>query len=57
MPKRNDRDYGLYIEETTVIETFENFEEGNMMDYGTEQEDFMPWFICFRAGFLAGGNS
>jgi len=51
------RNYGEYSSETTVIEKFEEYEESLNISYGDEQEDFLPQFELFRAGFIAGGVS
>ena len=51
------RDYGTYSHETTVINGFEKYEEESDIDFGEHKDDFMPWFLCFRAGFIVGGCS
>lgn len=50
------RDYGEYSGEKGIIESFEEFEEEQGVSFGEEQEDVLPWYTCFRAGFIAGGN-
>ena len=54
---RNDRDYRQYKKETTVIDSFEQYEKEIGMDFGSEREDFMMWFLCFREGFIKGGDN
>jgi len=51
------RNYGIYSNETHIIEVFEQFEESLGYSFGDEPEDFMPNYMCFRAGFYAGGCS
>ncbi len=55
MPK--DRDYGNYSGETTIIDAFEAYEESVGVDLGEVWEDFGDWFLLYRDGFMAGGNS
>ena len=52
-----ERDYRGYGWETTIVEKFEEYEKISDNDFGDEWDDFSPWFLCFRAGFEAGGNS
>ena len=53
---REDRDYGEYSKETTIIEGFECYEEVLKTDFGTHPDDFMYWFLLYRRGFIDGGN-
>ena len=53
---REDRDYGKFADETTIIEGFEEYERESETDYGSSREDFMDWFLIYRQGFFNGGN-
>lgn len=46
-----------YADETGVIARFEEYEEELGVDFGEAEEDFLPWFECFREGFIVGGCS
>ena len=49
------RDYGEYSDETMIIKKFEEYEEkDDYGGYGYHYEDFIPWYLIFRAGFMAG---
>jgi hypothetical protein len=58
---KKEIDYGEYSDETTVIEAFEIYTEEllkeKMVVIGRRWEDIEEWFLCFRAGFIAGGNN
>ena len=47
-----DRDYGEYRDEITIIEAFERYEEETNAGYGETWEDFGPWFMVYRAGWM-----
>jgi hypothetical protein len=51
------RDYSPYDDDVRIITKFEEYESALEIDFGEEQDDFMEWFLIFRAGFLAGGMS
>lgn len=51
------RDFKEFNDETTIINKFEEYEDELGTNFGLDWEDFGEWFLIFRAGFLAGGNS
>ena len=53
--KEVKRDYKEYSDESTVIQTFEEYLTTLDHEYGPGWEDFADAFLCFRAGFMAGG--